>query len=130
MDEVFGPDNCVATIAWEKSDTVRNDARRFSGRHDHINVYARDARIWFTNRLPRSAEADAVYRNPDDDPRGPWLPGDPYANKPYSKRGDCGTSCKSRSRTSPLGVRLFARPAGAGIHLVAASARCRGCGSG
>lgn len=73
LDEVFGADNFVASVVWEKADTVRNDARRFSGSHDQMHIYARDVRLWFTNRLPRTEDANAVYRNPDNDPRGPWL---------------------------------------------------------
>lgn len=74
LDEVLGADNFVATVVWEKADTVRNDARRFSGSHDLIHVYARDRSAWFANRLPRREANNAVYRNPDGDPRGPWLP--------------------------------------------------------
>ncbi len=74
MDEVFGAGNFVTTVVWEKADTVRNDARRFSSSHDLVHVYARDRALWFTNRLPRGEENNAVYRNPDDDPRGAWLP--------------------------------------------------------
>ena len=47
-------------------------------------MYSRNIN-WSPNRLPRTADSDSMYTNPDDDPRGPWLPGDPYANKPYSK---------------------------------------------
>jgi len=85
MDEVFGRENFVATVVWEKADSPRNSARWFSIDHDYILVYARNAEAWRPNRLPRTEEADAIYANRDDDPRGPWIPGDPYANKPYSK---------------------------------------------
>lgn len=84
LDEVFGADNFVATLIWEKSDSPRNSARHFSVDQDYIHVYARNADAWRPNRLPRTEEANSIYRNPDDDPRGPWLPGDPFANKPYS----------------------------------------------
>lgn len=40
---------------------------------------------WTPHRLERTEAANAIYSNPDDDSRGPWLPGDPYANKPYSR---------------------------------------------
>lgn len=49
-----------------------------------VLVYAKDKSVWRPNRLPRSADSDAFYSNPDEDPRGRWYPGDPYANKPYS----------------------------------------------
>lgn len=84
MDEVFGPANFVTTVIWEKADSPRNSARQFSSDHDYVLVYSRDGN-WSPHRLPRTADSDSIYANPDDDPRGPWLPGDPYANKPYSK---------------------------------------------
>lgn len=73
LDEVFGAENFVATVIWEKADTIRNDAKRFSTSHDFVHVYARSAAGWTARRLPRSDEANAVYKNPDRDPRGPWL---------------------------------------------------------
>jgi adenine-specific DNA-methyltransferase len=73
LDEVFGTDYFVGTIIWQKADTVRNDARRFSVSHDYLLVYG--APSWTANRLPRTGEMDQVYKNPDNDPRGPWLAG-------------------------------------------------------
>lgn len=84
MDEVFGRGNFVCTVIWEKADSPRNSARQFSTDHDYMLVYSRQP-DWQPRKLPRSDEANAIYNNPDDDERGPWLPGDPYANKPYSK---------------------------------------------
>lgn len=83
-DELLGRENFVTSIIWEKADSPRNSARQFSTDHDYILVYSKDP-SWVPRRLPRTAEADAIYANPDDDPRGDWLPGDPYANKPYSR---------------------------------------------
>lgn len=84
MDEVFGRQNFVATIVWKKADSPRNSARHFSTDQDYILVFAKNAENWRPNRLPRTGETDAAYKNPDDDPRGPWVPGDPFANKPYA----------------------------------------------
>lgn len=83
-DEVFGRDCFVTTIVWEKADSPRNSARQFSSDHDYILVYSKNP-DWTPRRLPRTEESDSIYSNPDGDPRGVWLPGDPYANKPYSK---------------------------------------------
>jgi adenine-specific DNA-methyltransferase len=83
-DEIFGRDCFVASVIWEKADSPRNSARQFSTDHDYILVYSKSP-DWQPTRLPRTEEADSIYSNPDNDPRGPWLPGDPYANKPYSK---------------------------------------------
>jgi len=83
-DELFGRENFVATVIWEKADSPRNSARQFSTDHDYLLVYSKNP-SWVPLRLPRTDEANSIYANPDNDPRGPWLPGDPYANKPYSK---------------------------------------------
>jgi adenine-specific DNA-methyltransferase len=84
MDEIFGRSSFVTTVIWEKADSPRNSARQFSTDHDNALVYSKSP-DWRPRRLPRTAESDAIYNNPDNDPRGVWLPGDPYANKPYSK---------------------------------------------
>lgn len=83
-DELFGRTNFVASIIWEKADSPRNSARQFSADHDYILVYSKNP-DWVPRRLPRTEESNSIYSNPDNDPRGPWLPGDPYANKPYSR---------------------------------------------
>lgn len=82
-DEIFGRQNFVTSIIWEKADSPRNSARQFSADHDYVLVFSRNPE-WIPCRLPRTDEANSIYSNPDSDPRGPWLPGDPYANKPYS----------------------------------------------
>jgi len=84
MDEVFGRQNFIATIVWQKADSPRNSARHLSTDQDYILIYARDASLWRPVRLGRTAADDAKYANPDGDPRGPWLSGDLRANKPYS----------------------------------------------
>jgi adenine-specific DNA-methyltransferase len=83
-DEVFGRECFVASIIWEKADSPRNSARQFSSDHDYILIYSKNPE-WTPQRLPRTEESDSIYGNQDNDPRGVWLPGDPYANKPYSK---------------------------------------------
>jgi adenine-specific DNA-methyltransferase len=83
-DEIFGRTCFAANVVWEKADSPRNSARQFSTDHDHVMVYSRNTE-WAPMRLPRTEQANSIYSNPDNDPRGPWLPGDPYANKPYSK---------------------------------------------
>ncbi|OGQ86361.1 MAG: hypothetical protein A2512_05315 [Deltaproteobacteria bacterium RIFOXYD12_FULL_56_24] len=83
-DQIFGEQNYVSTMIWEKADSPRNSAKQFSEDHDFILVYGKNAE-WIPNRLPRTEEANSIYSNPDKDPMGEWLPGDPYANKPYTK---------------------------------------------
>ena len=84
MDEVFGRENFVDTVIWQKADSPRNSARQFSSDHDYMFVYSRGP-DWIPTKLARTEEANSIYGNPDNDDRGNWLPGDPYANKPYSK---------------------------------------------
>jgi adenine-specific DNA-methyltransferase len=85
MDEVFGEDNFVATIIWEKVYSPKSSARFFSENHDYLVAYARRKESFELGLLPRTEEANARYDNPDKDPRGPWKPGDMSARNPYSK---------------------------------------------
>lgn len=84
MDEVYGRQNFVATIIWQKVYTVKNSARHFSDMHDYILVYAKDATKWQRNLLPRTEELDSTYSNPDNDPRGPWTTNAVQARNFYS----------------------------------------------
>lgn len=85
MDEVFGSGNFVAEVVWQKVYAPKNSAKYLSIEHDVIIVYAKDKDVWRPNDLPRSASANALYSNPDSDPRGPWRPDNFSASKPYSK---------------------------------------------
>jgi adenine-specific DNA-methyltransferase len=85
MDEVFGEENFVATIIWEKVYSPKSSARFFSENHDYLVAYARSKESFELHLLPRTEEANARYENPDKDPRGPWKPGDMSARNPYSK---------------------------------------------
>lgn len=86
MDEVFGPDNFVATVVWQRQYTQSNMAV-FSTSHDYIIIYARDRAAFAQTRntLPRSGKQDARYSNPDKDSRGPWKPKPLQARNPYSR---------------------------------------------
>lgn len=85
LDEEFGSKNFVAEVVWEKADSPNNSASFLSKDQDVVLVYAKDKTVWRPNRLPRSAAFDVIYTNPDEDPRGRWYPGDPFANKTYSR---------------------------------------------
>src|SRR5690606_10835982 len=77
LDEVFGTANFVAEVAWQKADSTRNDAKQLSVDHDTILVY-RASPAWAPNRLPRTAESDARFYSPDEDP-SPWFDDNPTA---------------------------------------------------
>ena len=101
-DEIFRRENFVANLIWEKADSPRNSARQFSTDHDHLLVFSKKPE-WIPNKLSRTKEANSIYKNPDNDPRGPWLPGDPYANKPYSKGQYTITGPTGREFSPPPG---------------------------
>lgn len=75
-DEIFGQQNFVAELIWERAYSPKNDARFISNSHDYILMYGRDIEKFAIGRLPRTEEANARYLNPDNDPRGVWKPSD------------------------------------------------------
>ncbi len=72
MDEIYGAQNFIADIAWEKRYTRSNNAKLFYSLKDHVVVYRKSDRLE-TIKEPRSAKSDENYDNPDNDPRGPWM---------------------------------------------------------
>lgn len=72
-DEVFGRSNFVSNAVWQKKYAPANDALWLSDSHDHILIYAKSKDTWRPNKLARTAEQDELYKNPDNDPRGPWM---------------------------------------------------------
>ncbi len=79
-DEVFGEENFVAQIVWQKIHSIKNDAKYFSVNHDYILVYCHSMDHFSVNLLQRTNEMNERYKNPDNDPRGPWQSGDLVAN--------------------------------------------------
>ncbi len=75
-DEIFGYQNFVANIIWEKKFSPQNDAKWLSDSHDHILLYAKNKEQWHPNLLSRTEEMNSRYSNPDNDPRGPWTSSD------------------------------------------------------
>ncbi len=84
MDEVFGGNNFVDTVIWQKMDSPKNTAQHFSSDHEYILVYAKNKTIWRPKKVARTDAMVARYKNPDNDPRGPWLLGDMAARNHYS----------------------------------------------
>ncbi|WP_338089213.1 site-specific DNA-methyltransferase [Nanchangia anserum] len=75
MDEVFGAVNFIGEVSWEKTYSPRNDAKGLSERTDQIIVYGK-SESFGVNRLPRTAEMNARYSNPDGSRCGVWKSGD------------------------------------------------------
>lgn len=94
MDEVFGAQCFIADVIWRSSDASNHDAKTFSVDHNHTIVYSREPK-WMANQLVRSEESNNHYRNPDNDPRGPWFPGNlsspnPRPNLRYKVKSPTG----------------------------------------
>lgn len=86
-DEIFGRNNFVANVIWEKKFSPSNDAKWLSDSHDFILVYAKTKESWRPNLLPRTEEMNRRYKNVDNDPRGAWTSGD-CSVKTYSASCD------------------------------------------
>ncbi|MEE0968044.1 MAG: site-specific DNA-methyltransferase [Clostridia bacterium] len=86
-DEIFGEENFVGNVIWERAFAPKNDAKYFSASHDYILVYAKNITDFKIGKLPRTEEANARYSNPDNDPRGPWT-ADNLTVKTYSANND------------------------------------------
>lgn len=104
LDELFGPENFVAQIVWQRRTGVQNDVQHFSVGHDYIVAYARHADQWRSRLLPRSAAADDKrYRNPDNDPRGPWIPSSMSGNTPPTRNQFAITGPAGQQSWPPAG---------------------------
>lgn len=108
MDEIFGEDNFVATCIWHKIFSPKNTAQYFSEDHDYLLVFAKNKVSWRPNLLGRTAEMEARYSNPDNDPRGPWASGDLQARNFYSE-GTYPVSCPSGREISGPGKGMYWR---------------------
>jgi DNA methylase N-4/N-6 domain-containing protein len=72
-DSIFGRENFVTTIVWQKRNT-RENRKIFSNNHEYILVYAKDKKKFKKKRnlLPATPDLLKRYKNPDNDPRGLW----------------------------------------------------------
>jgi adenine-specific DNA-methyltransferase len=84
MDEIFGRENFVATVVWQKVHAPKSSARHLSSDQDYILIYAKRAEAWERNPLPRTDWTNREFWNPDNDERGLWRRSDLTASKPYS----------------------------------------------
>ncbi|MCL4354353.1 site-specific DNA-methyltransferase [Patescibacteria group bacterium] len=106
MDEIFGEENFVSNIIWQKKYSPQNDAKYFSDMHDFIVVYAKhknkgnEKTGWVRKLLPRTDEMNARYTNRDNDPRGPWKSSD-LSVKTYNKVTDYPITTPSGRVVSP-----------------------------
>ena len=103
-DEIFGPENFITTVIWQKVFSPKNTAAYFSEDHDYIVIYAKQKDFWEPQLLPRSESAVARYSNPDNDPRGPWMSGAIQARNYYSKGQYEVTSPSGKKFSNPKGT--------------------------
>ena len=85
-DEIFGAGNFIAQVIWERAFSPVNLKKHFSESHDYIICYAKIIEKCICNGLPRGAEANDRYSNPDNDVRGPWTSGDLSVGPRVEKR--------------------------------------------
>lgn len=105
-DEVFGASNFIAQLIWERAYSPKNDARFISNSHDYVLMYAKSIENFVIGRLPRSAQANARYKNPDNDPRGVWKPSD-MSVKTYNAACDYPITCPSGRIVEPPAGRCW-----------------------
>ena len=86
LDEIFGEENFIANVVWQKKHTRANDAKWFSDNHDHIFCFAKNKELFKRNLLPRPESLSDGYKNLDNDKRGPWA-SQPLQVKTPSKSG-------------------------------------------
>ena len=85
LDEIFGEEAFIANVVWQKNYAPKNTAQFFSEDHDNVLVVAKNRALWRPRLLERTAEMEARYSNPDNDPRKEWKPSDLSARNYYSE---------------------------------------------
>ena len=105
-DEVFGEQNFIATLIWERAFAPKNDAKFISSSHDYIVMCAKRIENFKIGRLERIQEANARYSNPDNDPRGVWTSGDMLV-KTYNKSCDYPITTPSGKIVNPVPGRCW-----------------------
>lgn len=96
-DEVFGRQNFVANVIWQKKSSSQSNAQWLSDSHDHVLVFAKNKEIWRPAKLERTGEQNAIYKHSDEHDgidasgkhfgRGPWFPGDFTISLTTGQRG-------------------------------------------
>ncbi len=85
-NEVFGEENYITNVVWQKKVSPANDSQWFSSDHDYVIIYARNKQVWRPFKLARNEEQLQYYKNPDDDSRGSWNSATYTCNKSRTQR--------------------------------------------
>jgi adenine-specific DNA-methyltransferase len=105
-NEIFGESNFVGLIVWERAFAPKNDAKYFSASHDYILVYSKTIEKFQIGMLNRTEEANARYKNLDNDPRGVWA-SDNLTVKTYSIEYDYEITAPSGKVIRPTNGRCW-----------------------
>lgn len=87
MDDIFGEENRLGIINWEKKYAPSNDSKHLSPATEYVLVYAKEEKNAKTRPLERTGQMNAYYRNPDNDPQGVWASDNPSA-KTWAEKDD------------------------------------------
>lgn len=110
LDELFGEENRLAIINWQKSYAPRNDNKHVSTATEYVLVYARDVARTKTGLMPRTAANDSRYANVDDDPNGDWREHDLTAATPSFRNQYAIQSPFTGNIYYPPGTRSWTHP--------------------
>lgn len=100
MNEIFGEENFIASLIWERAYAPKNDAKYISNSHDYVIMYVKNISDFTIGRLTRTDEANARYRNLDNDPRGVWKSSD-MSVKTYNQNYDYSIVTPSGRKVKP-----------------------------
>ena len=84
-DEIFGFDNFVGDISWQRTYSIRNDSKGIPAEVEHLVVFSK-TNSWQPNKLPRTEDMNSSYANPDGD-RCEWMSGSPVAPGAVTHQG-------------------------------------------
>ena len=107
-DEIFGRQNFIGNIVWQSKDTPGNNSSGIAQTHNHILGYRKSDKFR-PNLLPRNAKQIANYKNPDNDPRGPWL-GTPMTRAEHRDRDYYELTNKVGKKVFPPAGSSWRRP--------------------
>jgi adenine-specific DNA-methyltransferase len=109
-DEIFGEENFVCTFVWEKRYSPPPDTKEVGYVHENILLY-RNSSDYSMGLLPLTVEQKGRYKNPDNDPRGPWKPMDYTCRYTKAERPNLYyriTNPKTRKSDFPKPTRVWA----------------------
>jgi len=109
LDEVFGNENYLGTIVWQKRQSPDSDEDQVTRTHDNLLLFAREISSVEKLRFQRTEETDARYTNPDNDPRGPWTSSD-LTRREYREHDYYGITLPSGREVWPAQGRSWSVP--------------------